>query len=80
MNVKLPETTQNTLGASLPDEDTWTLAEQKLLEQAIKTYPASDPERWDKISTAVGTKTKKACIRRFKYLVQMVKSKKEEGS
>ncbi|EYC27807.1 hypothetical protein Y032_0008g195 [Ancylostoma ceylanicum] len=80
MNVKLPETTQNMLGASLPDEDTWTLAEQKLLEQAIKTYPASDPERWDKISTAVGTKTKKACIRRFKYLVQMVKSKKEEGA
>ncbi|VDK49243.1 unnamed protein product, partial [Cylicostephanus goldi] len=126
MNVKLPATTQNTLGASLPDEDTWTVSEQKLLEQAIKTYPASDPERWEKvnsevfywfstgrigrpfylvlpmsghplrlrniavyycsnssflqISTAVGTKTKKACIRRFKYLVQLVKSKKEEGS
>ncbi|CAJ0603040.1 unnamed protein product [Cylicocyclus nassatus] len=80
MNVKLPVTTQNTLGASLPDEDTWTVSEQKLLEQAIKTYPASDPERWEKISTAVGTKTKKACIRRFKYLVQLVKSKKEEGS
>ncbi|PIO71317.1 Myb-like DNA-binding domain protein [Teladorsagia circumcincta] len=80
MNVKLPATTQNQLGASLPDEDTWTITEQKLLEQAIKTYPASDAERWDKISTAVGTKSKKACIRRFKYLVQMVKSKKEEGS
>ncbi|ETN74864.1 DnaJ domain protein [Necator americanus] len=80
MNVKLPVTTQNMLGTSLPDEDTWTLTEQKLLEKAIKTYPASDPERWDKISTAVGTKTKKACIRRFKYLVQMVKNKKEEGS
>lgn len=49
MSVKLPETTQNMLGASLLDEDTWTLAEQKLLEQAIKTYPASDPERWDKV-------------------------------
>ncbi|KHJ98982.1 DnaJ domain protein [Oesophagostomum dentatum] len=80
MNVKLPVTTQNTLGASLPDEDTWTVAEQKLLEQAIKTYPSSDPERWDKISTLVGTKTKKACIRRFKYLVQLVKNKKEEAS
>lgn len=32
------------------------------------------------ISTAVGTKSKKACIRRFKYLVQMVRNKKEEGS
>nr|CDJ82179.1 Heat shock protein DnaJ and Myb domain containing protein [Haemonchus contortus] len=80
MNVKLPATTQNQLGASLPDEDTWTVTEQKLLEQAIKTFPASDPERWDKISTNVATKSKKACIRRFKYLVQMVKNKKEEGS
>ncbi|WKY07143.1 hypothetical protein Q1695_006951 [Nippostrongylus brasiliensis] len=80
MNVKLPASTQNQLGATLADEDTWTPAEQKLLEHAIKTFPASDPERWDKISTAVATKSKKACIRRFKYLVQMVKNKKEEGS
>ncbi|KAK5978001.1 DNaJ domain (Prokaryotic heat shock protein), partial [Trichostrongylus colubriformis] len=48
MNVKLPATTQNQLGTSLPDEDSWTITEQKLLEQAIKTFPASDAERWDK--------------------------------
>ncbi|KAE9419948.1 hypothetical protein Angca_002380, partial [Angiostrongylus cantonensis] len=78
MHVKLPVTSQNHLGTTLPNEDTWTMTEQKLLEQAIKTYPASDPERWDKISTAVATKTKSACIRRFKYLVQMVKNKKNE--
>ncbi|KAJ1363179.1 hypothetical protein KIN20_022984 [Parelaphostrongylus tenuis] len=80
MHVKLPVTSQNNLGTTLPNEDTWTLTEQKLLEQAIKTYSASDPERWDKISTAVATKTKSACIRRFKYLVQMVKNKRNEGS
>uniref|UniRef100_A0A0K0DCH4 DnaJ homolog subfamily C member 2 n=1 Tax=Angiostrongylus cantonensis TaxID=6313 RepID=A0A0K0DCH4_ANGCA len=79
MHVKLPVTSQNHLGTTLPNEDTWTMTEQKLLEQAIKTYPASDPERWDKISTAVATKTKSACIRRFKYLVQMVKNKKNES-
>lgn len=50
MNVKLPATTQNQLGASLPDEDIWTISEQKLLEKAIKAYPASDPERWDKVN------------------------------
>lgn len=76
MNVKLPATTQNQLGTALPDEDVWSATEQKTLEEAIKAHPASDPERWEKISTAVGTKTKKACIRRFKYLVQMVKNKK----
>ncbi|VDM57715.1 unnamed protein product [Angiostrongylus costaricensis] len=79
MHVKLPATSQNHLGTTVPNEDTWTMTEQKLLEQAIKTYPASDPDRWDKISTAVATKTKSACIRRFKYLVQMVKNKKSEG-
>ncbi|KAF1757270.1 hypothetical protein GCK72_013725 [Caenorhabditis remanei] len=76
MNVKLPATTQNQLGTALPDEDVWSAAEQKTLEDAIKKYPASDAERWEKISTDVGTKSKKACIRRFKYLVQMVKNKK----
>ncbi|CAB3409075.1 unnamed protein product [Caenorhabditis bovis] len=76
MNVKLPSTAQNQLGTALPDEDVWSAAEQKCLEEALKKYPASDPERWEKISTEIGTKTKKACIRRFKYLVQMIKNKK----
>uniref|UniRef100_A0A8R1HP29 Myb-like domain-containing protein n=1 Tax=Caenorhabditis japonica TaxID=281687 RepID=A0A8R1HP29_CAEJA len=76
MNVKLPSTTQNQLGTALPDEDNWSATEQKLLEESIKRHKSSDPERWEKISTDVGTKSKKACIRRFKYLVQMVKNKK----
>ncbi|CAD6195122.1 unnamed protein product [Caenorhabditis auriculariae] len=76
MNVKLPATTQNQLGTALPDEDVWSAAEQKLLEEALKKHPASDAERWEKISTDIGTKSKKACVRRFKYLVQMVKNKK----
>lgn len=76
MNVKLPSTTQNQLGTALPDEDVWSATEQKTLEDAIKKHKSSDPERWEKISTEVGTKSKKACIRRFKYLVQMVKNKK----
>ncbi|CAI4227148.1 unnamed protein product [Auanema sp. JU1783] len=76
MAVKLPSTTQNTLGTALPDEDVWTPDEQKLLEAALKKIPSSDPDRFDKISTEVGTKSKKACIRRVKYLVQKIKNKK----
>lgn len=55
----------------------WTSDEQKLLEQALKTYPAAAEERWDKIAAVVKTRSKKDCMRRYKELVQMVKAKKE---
>lgn len=59
------------------NEAPWTADEQKLLEQALKTYPASTDERWDKIASTVKSRTKKDCMRRYKELVQMVKAKKE---
>ncbi|ERE86995.1 putative dnaJ subfamily C member 2-like protein [Cricetulus griseus] len=54
----------------------WTTEEQKLLEQALKTYPVNTPERWEKIAEAVPGRTKKDCMRRYKELVEMVKAKK----
>uniref|UniRef100_A0A8C6WLM6 DnaJ homolog subfamily C member 2 n=1 Tax=Neogobius melanostomus TaxID=47308 RepID=A0A8C6WLM6_9GOBI len=54
----------------------WTTEEQKLLEQALKSYPVSTPERWEKIATAVPGRTKKDCMKRYKELVEMVKAKK----
>lgn len=44
----------------------WTTEEQKLLEQALKTYPVSTPERWEKIAAAVPGRTKKDCMKRYK--------------
>lgn len=44
----------------------WTPAEQKLLEQALKTYPSTAPDRWDQIAVCVPTRTKKECMRRYK--------------
>lgn len=44
----------------------WTPAEQKLLEQALKTYPTSVPDRWDQIAACIPTRTKKECMRRYK--------------
>uniref|UniRef100_A0A3Q1FYH1 DnaJ homolog subfamily C member 2 n=1 Tax=Acanthochromis polyacanthus TaxID=80966 RepID=A0A3Q1FYH1_9TELE len=54
----------------------WTTEEQKLLEQALKTYPVSTPERWEKIAAAVPGRSKKDCMKRYKELVEMVKAKK----
>ncbi|CAK9825735.1 DnaJ homolog subfamily C member 2 [Anthophora retusa] len=54
----------------------WTPAEQKLLEQALKTYSTSVPDRWDQIAACIPTRTKKECMRRYKELVELVKAKK----
>ncbi|XP_037723275.1 dnaJ homolog subfamily C member 2 [Drosophila subpulchrella] len=56
---------------------TWTKEEQALLEQAIKTYPTTTPDRWDRIATCIPNRTKKDCLRRVKELVELVNSKKE---
>ena len=44
----------------------WTPEDQKLLEQALKTYPASLADRWDRIADCVPNRTKKECMARFK--------------
>ncbi|XP_076806773.1 dnaJ homolog subfamily C member 2-like [Clavelina lepadiformis] len=55
---------------------TWTSEEQKRLEQALKTYPTSTEQRWEKIAEAVTGRSKKECMLRYKELVEMVKAKK----
>jgi len=57
-------------------EQVWTTAEQQLLEQALKTYPASTPERWDRIAECLPNRSKKDCMKRYKELVETVKAKK----
>lgn len=48
------------------DSAPWTTEEQKLLEQALKTYPVNTPERWEKIAAAVPGRSKKDCMKRYK--------------
>lgn len=57
-------------------ELSWTTSEQQLLEQALKTYPSSTPERWDRIAECIPNRTKKECMKRYKELVETVKAKK----
>merc|ERR1719461_1735292 len=54
----------------------WSPDEQKLLEQALKTFPSSTPERWDRIAEAVPNRSKKDCMKRYKELAEVIKAKK----
>lgn len=54
----------------------WTASEQQLLEQALKTYSASTPERWERIAECIPNRSKKECMKRYKELVETVKAKK----
>ena len=54
----------------------WGQDEQKRLEQALRTYDPKEPERWDKIASAVDTRSKRECMVRFKQLAEMAKAKK----
>lgn len=44
----------------------WSSEEQKRLEQALKTFPNSTPQRWDKIAESVTSRNKKECMLRYK--------------
>ena len=55
----------------------WTTEEQKTLEQALKTYPASMPDRWDRIAECIPTRSKKDCMIRYKELVELIQAKKK---
>ncbi|CAI8044240.1 DnaJ homolog subfamily C member 2 [Geodia barretti] len=57
----------------------WTTDEQKLLEKALRTYPASTAERWERISEMVGSRSKTECVARCKELVARVKAKKQSS-
>jgi len=68
------ETTPTAMSTEKPSE--WSTDQQKQLETALKKYPASDTERWDKISAAVTGKSKQECIARFKEIREAILKKK----
>lgn len=58
----------------------WTAIEQQLLEQALKTYPSTTAERWDRIAECIPNRSKKECVKRYKELVETIKAKKAAQS
>lgn len=73
--VKTNGTTAPGATTPAPEAKTWTKDEQSLLEQAIKTYPVSTPDRWDRIAECIPNRTKKECLKRVKELVDLVNAK-----
>ena len=63
------------------NEDFWSQDQQNALQQAMKTFPSSKfkdaNERWGKIAEAVGGKTKKQCVVRFKEIRKAILAKKK---
>ncbi|UYV82289.1 DNAJC2 [Cordylochernes scorpioides] len=47
----------------------WSAEEQKLLEQALKTFPSSTTDRWDRIADCIPNRTKKDCMVRYKVII-----------
>jgi len=67
-----PETT-----ATPAAEPEWTPEDQKLLEAALRKFPASlGKDRWAKIAEAVPGKNRRDCVERYKVLVSAVQQKK----
>ncbi|XP_063698587.1 dnaJ homolog subfamily C member 2 [Culicoides brevitarsis] len=82
VNGKKPEKTESkeeaaTTTTTTVEPKTWTKEEQSLLEQAIKTYPVSTADRWDRIAECIPGRTKKECLKRVKELVDQVNAKKK---
>jgi len=79
---KKKKTNESDKKAKDSDNDLWSTEQQKALENALKKYPNSIPtnERWTKISQEVTGKTKKQCVDRYKYIVSLIKNKKDEGN
>jgi len=75
MEAKMNGTSTVAAPAPAVEAKTWTKEEQSLLEQAIKTYPVSTPDRWDRIAECIPNRTKKECLRRVKELVDLVNAK-----
>ena len=54
----------------------WSKDEDTLLIKALKEFPKTVEDRWDKVAAAVGSKSKVECGIRFKELKKSVKERK----
>ncbi|GAB1603020.1 uncharacterized protein F54F2.9-like [Argonauta hians] len=55
----------------------WSQDNQMIFEKMLRLYPKGTELRWEKIAENIPSKSKEDCILRFKYLVSLIKKKKE---
>jgi DnaJ homolog subfamily C member 2 len=70
------EEKENTSSSSSSSVSVWTPEDQLALESALKTVPADDAARWDRVAELVPGKNKKECVARVKEIAAMLKAKK----
>ncbi|EGZ21605.1 hypothetical protein PHYSODRAFT_492573 [Phytophthora sojae] len=72
--VQLGASTESANMVTNADNDEWSDAQQRALDQALKKYPASTEkeERWTSIANAVDGRTLNECIDRFQLLCDLV--------
>jgi hypothetical protein len=64
------------VGSNDSSQYKWSKEEEMKLVKALKEFPKTLEDRWDRVAAAIGTKTKVACAIRFKELKKSVKAKK----
>lgn len=75
--AKLNQLTLTEREPDLSATSPWTVDEQRVFEQALRTYPASlGASRWDQIAECLPTRNKKECLERYKELARIVQAKK----
>merc|ERR1712176_979447 len=80
VNYSAQETTTKSTSAPKVKQESkaWSPVEQKHLEQALKTFPASlGKERWAKIAENVPGRSMKECVMRYKEIVAAIQAKKK---
>lgn len=69
--------TDVTVKGASNDTSKWSKEEDMKLVKALKEYPKTVDDRWDKVAAAVGSRTKVECAIRFKEMKQAVKISKK---
>ncbi|XP_052197075.1 protein RADIALIS-like 5 [Diospyros lotus] len=60
----------NSFSSSLSYSSSWTPKQNKLFEKALAIYDKDTPDRWQKVSRAVGGKSAEEVKRHYELLVE----------
>lgn len=76
IKLKNNDPTRNEKTPLVDDEESWSVEQQRQLENALKQTTTTDPKRWDHIAAMVDGKTRKQCIQRYKRIAELIKQGK----